>query len=119
MRMWMIEPHLLCRQHLLGEHLETHMFIGHILGDRPLQGFANRGLLQAESLAQRHEALVIEMLMRGYNHQSELPEFFVPQYLIGSQVDVERSIADLKERCQECRSRIEKETKDGLRSNEA
>ena len=117
MRMWMVKPSLLCRKHLLGEHLETHLFVGSILEDRSLSGYVDRGLVQAESLAQRHEDLVVEMLMRGYNHQSELPEFFIPQYLVGSQVNVERSIADLKERCSECRSRIEREAKDGLRGN--
>ena len=30
MRMWMIDPKLLCRKHLLGEHLEIHMFVGTI-----------------------------------------------------------------------------------------
>ena len=27
MRMWMIDPTLLCRKHLLGEHGELHKFI--------------------------------------------------------------------------------------------
>ena len=31
MRMWLVNPALLCRQHLLGEHVEMHMFAGHIL----------------------------------------------------------------------------------------
>ena len=28
MRQWMVDPRLLCRKHLLGEHVENHMFIG-------------------------------------------------------------------------------------------
>lgn len=30
MRMWMVPPELMCRQHLLGEHVELHMFVGAI-----------------------------------------------------------------------------------------
>ena len=30
MRMWLVPPQLMCDQHLLGEHLEMHMFIGTI-----------------------------------------------------------------------------------------
>ena len=28
MRMWMVDPQIMCRQHLLGEHTEMHMFVG-------------------------------------------------------------------------------------------
>ena len=28
MRDWKVNPKLLCRQHLLGNHLEVHMFVG-------------------------------------------------------------------------------------------
>lgn len=28
MRMWMVDPKIMCRKHLLGEHLELHMLAG-------------------------------------------------------------------------------------------
>lgn len=30
MRMWVVNPKILCRKHLLGEHVELHMATGHL-----------------------------------------------------------------------------------------
>ena len=30
MRMWNVDPKLMCNKHLLGEHVEMHMFFGTI-----------------------------------------------------------------------------------------
>ena len=75
MRVWDIEPRLLCRQHLLGEHRELHAVWSIITGDK--KGYARhpevrrwRGRLLA--LYHRHEALVQEMMRRGYGHNSHL-----------------------------------------------
>jgi hypothetical protein len=29
--MWMVDPRLVCSKHLLGEHVELHMFVGCLL----------------------------------------------------------------------------------------
>ena len=75
MRIWDIDPSLLCRSHLLGEHRELHG-LWNIL-TRDLRGYAAhpetrrwRGKLAA--LYRRHEALVAEMTRRGYRHASPL-----------------------------------------------
>jgi hypothetical protein len=75
LRIWDIEPSVLCRQHLLGEHRELHALWAVLTKDK--RGYANhpetrrwRGKLRALYL--RHEALVGEMQRRGYNHQSDL-----------------------------------------------
>lgn len=75
MRIWDVPPHVLCRQHLLAEHRELHG-IWNIITKRK-QGYARhpetrrwKGRLGA--LYARHEALVVEMARRGYNHQSPL-----------------------------------------------
>ena len=36
MRMWMIDPTMLCTKHLLGEHVELHMFVGTINKNKKL-----------------------------------------------------------------------------------
>jgi hypothetical protein len=36
MRMWMVNPRIMCGNHLLGEHLETHMFYGIIKWSGPI-----------------------------------------------------------------------------------
>ncbi len=75
MRIWDVDPALLCRSHLLGEHRELHG-LWNILTQR-LTGYAAhpetrrwRGKLAA--LYRRHEALVSEMTRRGYRHASPL-----------------------------------------------
>jgi hypothetical protein len=74
-RIWDVPPSMLCRQHLLGEHRELHGLWSIIAKDR--RGYAHhpetrrwRGKLAA--LYQRHEALVEEMVRRGYRHLSPL-----------------------------------------------
>lgn len=70
MRQWFLPPELLCRKHLLGEHVEIHMFEGTILRGCNISGYLKKGLLYAPSLLLRHEDIVAEMLRRGYNHNS-------------------------------------------------
>ena len=84
-RIWDVPPSLLCRQHLLGEHRELHG-LWHILRE-DRQGYAHhpetrrwRGKLAA--LYERHEALVVEMARRGYQHASPLD----PRQATGSAV---------------------------------
>ena len=75
MRIWDLEPCVLCRQHLLGEHRELHGLWNILtLGKR---GYSHHpetrrweGKLAA--LYARHTALVAEMTRRGYAHHSPL-----------------------------------------------
>jgi pyrimidine dimer DNA glycosylase len=75
MRIWDVDPALLCRQHLLGEHRELHALWTILTADR--RGYRRHpetlrweGRLAA--LARRHELLVAEMERRGYMHHSPL-----------------------------------------------
>ncbi|MEW6386299.1 MAG: pyrimidine dimer DNA glycosylase/endonuclease V [Thermodesulfobacteriota bacterium] len=75
MRIWDLPPENLCRQHLLGEHRELHALW--VILTQEKKGFARhpetqrwRGKLPALYL--RHEALVAEMVRRGYRHRTPL-----------------------------------------------
>lgn len=77
MRIWDLEPEILCRQHLLGEHRELHA-LWTILTENK-KGYSHhpetlrwKGKLKA--LYKRHETLVEEMKKRGYHHNSPLDE---------------------------------------------
>lgn len=75
MRIWDVAPETLCRNHLLGEHRELHG-LWNIL-TRDLQGYrahpeTRRWEGKLTALYRRHEALVEEMLRRGYRHASPL-----------------------------------------------
>lgn len=109
MRMWIVNPSAMCRNHLLGEHLEIHMFVGAILNGQlesgRLKGFINNGLLEVDKLKSRHELLVKEMARRGYKHKSPLPKFKSSKIGI---VDIENNYKVLSARCEKCRKRISK-----------
>ncbi len=106
MRMWNVNPSCLCRKHLLGEHVEMHMFVGTIKAGKSLEGYFRDKLLDSETIQQRHDALAEEMLLRGMNHNSPLQQ---PTEFIWHEasVDVEENKAELVRRCEECRTRIE------------
>lgn len=100
MRMWMVDPRLMCRKHLLGEHVELHMIAGTIRRGRSLVGYADRGLIQAGMLQARHAELVDEMTRRGYRHRSPLPDDVEVRE---GEVDSDSSREDLMRRCVDCR----------------
>ncbi len=104
MRMWMVQPDLLCRKHLMGEHVELHMLVGSLNKGKSVKGFVDDGLIEVQSVRDRHEQLAVEMLRRGYNHKSPLPEF--DSFIAGS-VNVSDNIEELKRRCSDCKERIE------------
>lgn len=101
--MWMVDPRTMCRQHLLGEHVEIHMLVGTLKRGKSIRGFLAGGLVEPQSIQLRHDDLVTEMTARGYNHQSPLPD--LPPQDPGWVVDSDKSLEDLLNRCPECRSR--------------
>lgn len=75
MRVWDVEPALLCRQHLLGEHRELHgLWNILVLGHRgySMHPETRRWEGKLAALFIRHEQLVTEMYQRGYRHASPL-----------------------------------------------
>jgi len=106
----MVDPKLLCRKHLLGEHVELHMIIGCIEKDKSLKGYEVAGLIDVSQLPGRHSLLVEEMEHRGYNHNSPIhPSEKVFRYIITAvgSINTSKSISDLKARCNECFSNEE------------
>ena len=105
MRQWLVDPELLCRKHLLGEHVEHHMFVGSIWRGKSVKGYLRDGLLEPKTLQDRHAELVNEMISRGYNHKSPLLKIDV-SHLPDGKIDINRNIEDLRSRCDECAKRI-------------
>lgn len=106
MRMWMTDPATMCRQHLLGEHVEIHMFIGTINRGVSMQGYVDNGLLETSQFQARHDALVSEMTARGYNHKSPLPAFDfagLPEAVREARVPRDVANRELRSRCLICR----------------
>jgi hypothetical protein len=111
MRMWCIDPRLLCRKHLLGEHSEIHKHRHNFVKHHKITGrIFPIVLIEPENMQPRHDQLVKEMIERGYNHQSpyEQPDLshlkFSERY---AEANIEYNLKDLSDRCLECRKRIE------------
>lgn len=77
MRVWDVPPRELCRKHLLGEHRELHGLWNILTKHKGGGGYSQhpetkRWIGKTMALYNRHEALVDEMLSRGYQHHSPL-----------------------------------------------
>ncbi len=74
-RIWDLEPGRLCRAHLLGEHRELHGLWAILTqGKRGYRAHpeTRRWHGKLAALYARHEALVQEMVRRGYRHATPL-----------------------------------------------
>ena len=112
--MWCVDPEIMCRNHLLGEHFETHMFLSHINSGKGFRGYVTGNKLEVLSLVNRHDELVEEMKRRGYNHKSPIDEPDLrlvrndqEEYIDGC-IDTKKSLKELLGRCDKCRERYNK-----------
>lgn len=110
MRMWMLDPQILCKKHLLGEHGEIHKHRHNFVKKHSITGRIKPIVqIEPQSMQSRHDALAQEMIKRGYNHQSEYvqPDIsYLPQDEQIAKVDLNISIKDLISRCSECKKLI-------------
>lgn len=114
MRMWMVDPKILCQKHLCGEHLECHMFLGALKKGSSVKGFLKNNLFEPESLKIRHDILAIEMKRRSYNHKTPMC-FNDYKNSLNTLNETERAVKinrynssrDLLDRCPRCRKRSE------------
>ena len=102
MRMWGVAPQFMCNRHLLGEHLEMHMFAGSIDKGKSIQGYIDNGLVDTCRIQSRHDELAHEMRKRGMNHKSPLK---YEDCLDLRSVDDRASRKELFRRCADCETR--------------
>ncbi|MBN2072621.1 MAG: hypothetical protein JW770_01575 [Actinobacteria bacterium] len=107
MRMWGVEPVMLCNQHLLGEHVEMHMFAGCLRKGMSLKGYYRNKLVCARSIKKRHDELAAEMIARGMKHKSPLEELVLPGDYEYGEIDIEVNIRELSRRCPDCRKQLD------------
>lgn len=119
MRMWQIDPKLLCNKHLNGEHGEIHKFLPSFRKGVSVTGrfYPSTYFNQIElcSLEKRHDELADEINRRAKirgkgGHKSPLLnipdlEKIYPEHF-NKEVDPILSEIDLCLRCPECRERI-------------
>lgn len=111
MRMWMVDPALMCDQHLLGEHGELHKHRPSFVKRHSIRGRveAQDGpQIEPEAMQARHDALAAELLRRGFNHRSpfEQPDLsYLPPLHHKATVDRVTSLVELLRRCDSCRAK--------------
>ena len=111
MRMWMTNPKIMCQKHLCGEHLEVHMFLGHLKKRKKVDGYLKNNCLEMRSIFHRHEDLAKEMINRGYNHKTPMKEiefeciYDYPREQIYWRINEIKSQMDLLSRCPACYKR--------------
>lgn len=109
MRMWMTPTNKMCDKHLLGEHVEIHMFVGTIKKGISIDGYIKNDLLEPKSIYKKHEEIVKEMKNRGFNHKSPLPKISFSSKTIkghlNHKVNKKKSYTDLLKRCKNCKNK--------------
>lgn len=110
MRMWMVDPARMCDKHLLGEHVELHMFIGAMKRGTGMRGFLENNLLEPLAMLGRHDAIVDEMEKRCMRHKSPMTSYEVVHALSmltdderRVKIDREAAHTELMNRCAKCR----------------
>lgn len=105
MRMWLIDPKLLCTRHELGCHFEIHKAVGNLRhSGKWTKSLTKKGFLEPQNFLKVHNEIVEDMLKRGFNHNSPLE--IKGLELEQGKVSIEKSICDLMFRCINCRRRI-------------
>lgn len=109
MRMWLIDPKLMCNQHLLGCHGELHKHLHNWQKKHSVTGRIEGNAMEPLSYKARHDLLAEEMLARGMNHKSPLeqPDFsYLPAEQREYKVNVRLNELLIMERCEECKRRL-------------
>ncbi len=103
MRMWMVDPKIMCREHLLGEHRELHMLAGTIRKKKQLLGYLKRNILEPSGIERRHSELIEEMKRRGYKHKTPISVGDITYLNKGmTKVIIDESYRELYKRCKRC-----------------
>lgn len=109
MRMWTIDPKLLCQTHLFGEHFEIHLHRHNFVKRHSILGRVYPIVfIEPQNMKLRHDELVKEILARGKNHNSpyELPDLsHLPDNQRYAKVDLSYNLSDLFDRCSDCHKR--------------
>lgn len=97
----------MCRKHLLGEHVEMHMFAASLRDGKSITGFQRDGLVDVANIKQRHDELAAELRERGFDHaspmlQEPVSQYFHPHPIIAT-VNIVTNILELARRCPDCR----------------
>ena len=106
MRMWMVDPALMCQKHRVGEHGEIHKHRHNFEKHHSIAGRVSPIIqIEPEAMKRRHDELAATLK----NHKSpyEMPDLsYLPVEYREAKVDLCESMAELCRRCPDCRKLI-------------
>lgn len=107
MRMWMVDPTLMCRKHLLGEHFEIHKHRHNFEKRHSIAGRVSGEVIQVEpeAMKRRHDELAATL--KSHRSPYGMPDLsYLPVEHREAKVDQEESVRELLRRCPDCRKLI-------------
>lgn len=108
-RQWLTDPNMMCKQHLLGEHLEAHIFVSKMHKLNKLDGFRKGSMFFGAEYVQYRHDIIARYLSRfsGKEHKTPLHigdlEIINYPLIKPAEKDFAKSNDDLYGRCQRCR----------------
>lgn len=108
MRMWMCDPRIECRLHLVGEWRELFTFAGVLNRRGQIRGYIENDLLEPESLKSRWDELRQEMINRGYHPADMFPTYdlrYLPTDQRLHKINRDAALQELISRCPDCKKR--------------
>jgi len=112
-RMWMVDPEILCNQHLLGEHKEVHQANGTLKKKMKITGFIRSNCIEPMAIQSRHDDLANELIKRKMNHKSPLEAVdicYLSDEEQKSRIDIDENMCELIRRCSKCRKKAEEKS---------
>ena len=107
MRMWKVDPKILCNKHLLGMHVEMHMFLGTLQKKKSITGYIKNDLFEPLKLKEFHDAIANEMIQRNMNHKTPLDYNnkifnYLTEEELHHSINGKKSLKELNRRCNNC-----------------
>lgn len=111
MRMWMLNPRILCTKHLTIEHDDIHRLINLLITDSRIEDYDFIDNIQFKGVIKRHDAIVCELLRRNIFHTTPLEKNDInieniPDHMKSYVVDSKLSLKDLLIECNRCKMNV-------------
>lgn len=104
-RQWLADPREMCKQHLLGEHFEAHIFLSKMQKHNSLEGFRRGSMFfGAWYIKDRHDQIA-KLLKQPHKTPLQITMNEIIEYplRLPDETDLGKSNSDLYGRCQKCR----------------
>lgn len=104
--MWMVDPRLMCIQHIIGEHGEIHKHRHNFVKRHSITGRITP-VVQIEPLTMKKRHDELARFLKNHHSSYSLPDLsYLPENEVNAKVDVQASLKDLHARCSKCREKM-------------